>query len=210
MRIRHNEVMVVNGRLTQVGLSFRAGKNWKRYAVFSCQCGSKKILFVNAVVRGESTSCGCYRKDQSSIRNSTHGKHGTITYSSWKKMLARSRGTSGDQSQQYYQHVLCCERWLSFENFLEDMGERPSLDYSIDRKDNSKGYSAENCRWATRVEQGRNKRNNVNLTLNNRTQCLSAWAEEIGVNMRAIRHRLNRGWSVEDALTIPVRETIRK
>ena len=96
-----------------------------------------------------------------------------------------------------------CERWKSFENFLADMGPKPSPKHSIDRIDNSKGYSPENCRWATDREQQINTCKAKFLTLNGKTQCLSDWARETGISHRTIGSRLELGWTVEDALTIP-------
>ena len=101
--------------------------------------------------------------------------------------------------------ILICKRWQSsFYNFLEDMG-KVSKGHQIDRVDNSGNYCKSNCRWTTRKQQGRNKRNNCLITFEGRTQCLSAWAEEIDIKMGTLWQRLTRGWSIEKILTVPTK-----
>jgi hypothetical protein len=102
--------------------------------------------------------------------------------------------------------IKVCARWLLFANFFADMGARPSPDHSIDRKDNDGNYEPGNCRWATRKEQQRNLGTNVVITHDGRSQCLAAWAEELGVPMSSLRMRLCRGDSVEHALNTPMRK----
>ncbi len=87
--------------------------------------------------------------------NTKHGHYKSITYSSWQSMKRRCV-----PSNKYYSKVVICREWvISFESFLKDMGERPSIEYSIDRIDNSKGYEKTNCRWATKREQALNRKN---------------------------------------------------
>jgi len=90
-----------------------------------------------------------------------------------------------------------------FTNFLVDMGERPE-GKTIERIDNNKGYEPGNCRWATKVEQQRNRSNTKFLTFGGKTQSLPDWADEVGLLKETIRHRMQYyGWSVERALTTP-------
>jgi hypothetical protein len=94
--------------------------------------------------------------------------------------------------------ITVCGRWReSFEAFLEDMGQRPSSDHSIDRIDNDGNYSPENCRWATREEQGANKRNNRYIVARGKRQTVSQWARELGVPVQVLDKRLTRGWDHE-------------
>jgi hypothetical protein len=97
-----------------------------------------------------------------------------------------------------------------FTNYYSDMGPRPSPKHSIDRIDNNGNYCPENCRWATQTEQNRNQRNNRLLTFNGKTQCVTAWAEETGINRDTIDKRLKLGWTVEDVFTTPVRNRRKK
>jgi hypothetical protein len=108
--------------------------------------------------------------------------------------------------------IVVCERWHGkdgFANFLGDMGVRPE-GMTLERIDNDGPYSPENCRWATYEEQGRNKRNNRNITSGPRTMCATAWAKELGVEYRALHYFLKAGWSIREtrrgyALCSPVK-----
>lgn len=109
----------------------------------------------------------------------------------------------------YYDRGICvCARWSGPEgygHFLEDMGRRPSAQHSIDRKDNDGNYEKENCRWATRAEQSRNKRSSVLLTYKGVTSVAADWADRLGIHRRTLFHRL-RKLSVKQALETPVRK----
>jgi hypothetical protein len=85
-----------------------------------------------------------------------------------------------------------CERWLKFGNFLADMGERPTA-HSIDRIDNNSGYTPENCRWATRVQQANNKRSNINIAYQGVTKSLGQWAARLGINYGTLWTRYRAG-----------------
>ena len=101
--------------------------------------------------------------------------------------------------------IRVCNAWAdSFEAFLREVGPRPSRRHQIDRIDNSKGYEPGNVRWATREEQGQNRRTNVNLTYDGRTQCIAVWAREMGTTSATLATRLRAGWSVERTLSTPV------
>jgi hypothetical protein len=103
--------------------------------------------------------------------------------------------------------IRVCDRWRrSLAAFIDDMGRRPSSAHQIDRKNNDGNYEPANCRWATRVQQGRNKRNNVVLTHEGRSQPLSAWAVEIGMKYQTLVRRVRiYGWPTARALTEAVR-----
>jgi hypothetical protein len=102
--------------------------------------------------------------------------------------------------------IRVCHRWLTFENFLADMGERPSSSHSIDRIDPDGNYELGNCRWATRSEQQRNRRDSVKLTALGRTMTLYDWADETGISAKTLYSRVHtEGWSHERAVTERVR-----
>jgi hypothetical protein len=110
------------------------------------------------------------------------------------------------RAQQYRNYgargIRVCERWLeNFENFIQDMGEKPSPQHSLDRIDNHGDYTPENCRWATRKVQARNKRNNHLITAGQETMPISAWAERTGLRKNTIKERLRRGWDPVRAVT---------
>lgn len=117
----------------------------------------------------------------------THGRPKTDpTYISWLRMWQRVRGT--DPTAKTYKHVTCCDRWLSFVNFVEDMGDRPA-GTTLDRIDVFKGYEKSNCRWANRKLQSRNKTNTVYITINGVVKPLADWAEEYEVNYQTVYDR---------------------
>jgi hypothetical protein len=133
-----------------------------------------------------------------------HGMSKTKTYRTWQSMKARCTNPSNVQYMDYGgRGIGVCEEWMKFENFFEDMGLRPE-GMSLDRIDNEKGYSKENCRWATEFEQKRNTRRNHWITFNGETKCLEDWAKEIGIKANTLINRLNRSkWPLEKALTTP-------
>ncbi|MCY1042702.1 hypothetical protein OV208_15360 [Corallococcus sp. bb12-1] len=100
--------------------------------------------------------------------------------------------------------ITVCERWTSFENFLADMGERPT-GMTLDRIDNNGSYAPGNCRWATLKQQSRNKRSSRNVTIDGVTLTVAGWCERLGVKRATVYDRLKLGWSIERALTIPLR-----
>lgn len=145
----------------------------------------------------------------------THGHSSkramTPTYVSWVAMKARCNNPNSAKFHRYgAAGVKVCREWnQSFETFLLDMGERPSLGHTLDRIDNAIGYQPGNVRWATAIEQGRNRTNNRLLTHRGKTQTLCEWAAEVGIHRRTVLSRLAAGKSVAEALTVPVRAELK-
>jgi hypothetical protein len=126
--------------------------------------------------------------------------HSSI-YKSWWGMRNRCLNVNSIDYKNYGgRGITVCERWLKFENFFEDMSPKP-VGLTLERINNDKGYSMENCKWATRTEQSRNRRFNRYFTLNGKTQNLTDWSRETGLKVTTIVMRLKYGWSVERALT---------
>lgn len=134
----------------------------------------------------------------------THGMSNTPTYKTWVTM--RKRCTNPHNSDYYLyggRGIKVCERWSSFENFYLDMGERDE-GMTIDRIDPNKDYSPDNCRWATNLEQARNKRNVRFVTFNDMTKSLHEFCEELKLNYYTVNTRLvQQKWTVERALSTP-------
>jgi hypothetical protein len=135
------------------------------------------------------------------------GKRSAI-YSVWNTMLQRCINPNAKGYSRYGGcGISVCERWHTFENFLADMGERPSSNHSIDRFPNQNGnYEPGNCRWATKTEQARNTKSNRMIEFQGRTQCMAAWAEESGQTLKNLWGRLESGWLIEKALTTPIKQ----
>ena len=133
----------------------------------------------------------------------THGLSNSLTYKSWTKMRERC---NYPKSNRYASHgargIKVCKRWEKFENFYENMGERPSKDHSIDRVDNNGNYEPENCRWATQKEQANNRRSNRWVTIDGVTKTYTEWCEERGIKRNTVTSRLSYGWTIERALGI--------
>lgn len=126
-------------------------------------------------------------------------KLGTLhprAYDSWRCMLARCRNPKREQFRHYGgRGITVCARWHSFPAFLADMGD-PAPGFTLERRKTSQGYTPENCRWASRKEQSNNRRSNLAITFNGRTQNATQWAEHFGLKPGTIQKRLRRGWPV--------------
>lgn len=136
------------------------------------------------------------------------GRRGSPEYAIWRGMKQRCACPT-DRAYPSYggKGIRVCQRWLnSFEAFLTDVGYRPSPDHSLDRYPDKNGnYEPSNCRWATRVEQSRNRRSNHLVTFQGQAKCIAEWAGETGIPSTIISVRINKlGWSAERALTEPV------
>ena len=188
-------------------LSF-AGKrqNGNEYWNCKCSCGTERQVSVSGLKSGRSRSCGCYSAEVAGLHVVRHGctrnRKKSPEYVTWQSILNRCRNEKNSRYKDYGgRGIIICDRWAeSFQIFLDDMGTKPTPNHSIDRVDNNGNYCPENCRWSTKKEQSRNTRSNRILTCNGRSQCIAAWACELGVNHEVIRTRLKLGWSTEDAL----------
>lgn len=129
----------------------------------------------------------------------------SIEYRAWARMKRRCLDPRTDGYHRYGgRGITVCPRWLnSFENFLADMGPRPTDQHSLDRVNNNGNYEPGNCRWATLDMQANNRRANRRLTHNGKSQGVSAWARELGCKPHTITMRLARGWPVALALSMP-------
>lgn len=137
----------------------------------------------------------------------THGYTGTPEHSVWKHIRQRCLNPNDKSFPDYGgRGIKICDRWLaSFENFFEDMGKRPARGYSIERINNDGDYCPENCIWAKdRIIQNNNTRKNVFLTHNGQTMTVTQWARHIDIPAATLWKRIQREWSTEDALTLPV------
>ena len=137
-----------------------------------------------------------------------HGMTGTRPYRVWQNMHRRCREKNNKEYKRYGgRGISVCEEWKSFEVFWEDMKEGYEEHLTLDRIDNNKNYTKDNCRWATLEEQGNNKRNNVLLSYKGETKTAAQWSRDLGINANIIYRRVKRGWSDERTLTQKVRVT---
>lgn len=136
----------------------------------------------------------------------TRGDKTTAEYRVWAQMLGRCHNPHHKRYAYYGgRGIHVCERWIqSLACFLADMGRRPSSAHQLERINNDAGYGPDNCKWATRKEQSRNRRSNILLTMDGRTQVLSAWAEELNMPYFTLLRRVNLHWSDEEVLKTAV------
>lgn len=199
--------------VSEVGRSSRGAILW----LFKCECGREHITRATSARLGKTGSCGCLygRPGANSERrgekykgeenpNFKHGRFGSDVYTIWAGMLNRCKNASNPGFKNYGgRGISVCQRWQdSFENFLTDMGPRPSSRHTVERIDNDGNYAPDNCRWATYTEQARNRRNNAKVTIGGRTVTVAQAAEEAGMGVRKLRKRINSGVDPELAVSI--------
>lgn len=212
---------LTNKRFGKLVVVKKTGHDKHRNVKWLCQCDCSK--FSEVVGRdlhcGDTKSCGCLRKDivrKTGKKNTQHGhcskNKSSITYESWHAMLQRCINPKNHSYHDYGgSGIKVCDRWLVFQSFLEDMGDRPSTLHTIDRIKNNYGYKKENCRWATYRQQQRNKKNNRKETYKGITRLVIEWAEKYKIPYGRLWKRLYvSGWSIERSLTESVQKPKRR
>lgn len=194
----------VYGSLKVIGKPFSTGhKQWR--VVVECECGRTVVSWCVNLSSKKSTQCqGCNARKRSTIHGDAPKEYTEQKrlYHIWQNMRARCNCKTNPAYKWYGERgIKVCEEWGTYAEFRKwalGGGYKPGL--SIDRIDNDKGYSPENCRWATAAEQVRNTRANHMITHNGETLCIVDWEKKTGVHRKTIRERLKRGFSVERAL----------
>lgn len=195
------------GRLTVIERAPTKNKRtmWKCV----CNCKDKTVCIVNgeSLRSGKTKSCTCLSREKVRIRMTqkslTHGKTHTRLYNTWHNMKQRCNNPNSKAYILYgAEGKKVCDEWQKFEPFYDwaiSHGYRKDL--TIERIDGTKGYSPENCRWVTQKEQCNNRRSNIKITYNGKTQSAGQWAKEYGLKATLFRQRLKKGWNIERALT---------
>lgn len=208
MKLTNIELKYLNktfGFLKIIKILELSPNNKRRYCEAECSCGNVVTRRIDKIVEGKS-SCGCvtFYKNKDLIF--------TVEYRAWQEMKKRCYNKNRCNYHNYGKRgITVCDRWMNnFENFLEDMGNKPNKEYSLERINNDLGYYKENCKWATVIEQANNKRSNVLLTKDDITHTIAQWCVILGLNQSAVEERVKRGWSHEDCLKpIKVKKYIR-
>jgi len=185
--------------LSWAGSKGTAGQLW----LCRCSCGTERIVIGSSLKKGVSKSCGCTSKDWCR----THMMGRTPEYYAWAAMLQRCYNPNNNYYKRYgARGISVCERWRnSFSDFYSDMGAKPSELLSIDRINNDGNYEPSNCRWATQKEQTRNRSVTKKLEFRGEIKPLAEWAEIVGMPRKIVKDRILNGWSINDALTKPIR-----
>lgn len=158
-----------------------------------CECGVEKRFLGMHLRAGTTHDCGCGTLKRRSDAIKRHGRAGTPEHRTWCGLIHRCACETSPSWKNYGgRGITVCNRWLKFENFFEDMGLRPE-GMTLDRKDNSKGYGPDNCRWATVKEQQNNRRSNVYLTLEGEVKTLKQWATHFRVKYAVVKARRANG-----------------
>lgn len=175
-----------------------------------CDCGNETTIRGSEVRK--STSCGCYRRSRLGTLSFKHGAGRRGKKAPEWKIWTGMRRRCGDADDSSYggRGIRVCDRWVNgeegrtgYECFLADLGPRPSAKYTIERSDNDGNYEPNNCRWATRAEQSRNRRSQRLISLDGRKVPVWKAAEITGLKKDVIYDRLRLGWTEKDALQTP-------
>jgi hypothetical protein len=208
------------GRLLVIKEAPRRSKHNVRSWFVLCDCGTHKEIRQSDLLNSGTSSCGCLGTEVRRRMKTTHGFSRRQEYWSYTSIKERCyRKTHASYESYGGRGIAMCARWReSIIHFINDMGPMPSKKHTVDRIDNSKGYwcgkpecpecgplgRTSNCRWATAFEQSRNTRRNRILIYNGKSQTMRDWANEKDMGFKTLSYRIDAGWSVEDALTIPV------
>lgn len=177
-----------------------------------CDCGNETVVHGNALRDGYTKSCGCYRREIGRAKNLTHGGSKDRLYATWNMIKQRCNDPANKSYKNYGgRGIKVCSEWNNdyeaFKTWALQNGYDPNAkrkECTIDRINNDKGYSPDNCRWVDSITQANNCRSNHNLAFQGKTQTISQWARQQKIPAQTILFRINRaGWNVEDALTIP-------
>ena len=180
------------GRWTVLKPTCRIG--YKVYYICVCTCGNTKDVEQAQLTGGHSKSCGCIRTEMVVARSTTHGKYYTAEKKVHSSMLTRCYNTNYHQYHMYGGRGITVEEsWKDFANFYKDMGPRPSPEHQLDRRDNSLGYSKQNCEWVTKSVNARNKRSTVLVEYEGKMIPLIEVAETLNIDYHALFYRYQKG-----------------
>jgi len=198
----HTSPLGVYGRLTT--LKEIKGTKYSRRFLCSCSCGKEKVVSLNSLLSGNTKSCGCLKKDLLKTTKKTHGLSRHRLYRVWHGIKQRCLYEKHIGYKNYGgRGISVCKKWMTFEPFYRwaiSTGYRKGL--TIERVDNNGDYEPSNCTWIHRKDQVNNRRGLHLIFFNGEERTLSSWARKIGITQSSLRHRLNNGWSISEALTI--------
>lgn len=204
MRKVNNIIGEKFNKLTVIDRGPTNSKRGEAMWICQCECGVTVQVSTNDLKSGHNKSCGCLRQ---AFMNRRKGLSRSRIYSIWRGMKRRCCDENNKDYNGYgARGIKVCDEWknnfMSFYNWAMENGYRDNL--TIDRIDNDGDYKPSNCRWVTNTEQCANRRTNRYITYNGETKTISQWAKDKNLNFCTLWHRLNNGWSIEKALTLPV------
>mgnify|MGYP001581889943 CR=1 FL=1 len=196
-------------RLLAVKFEFRVKREdeqgYRYFWSFKCDCGKVVTRVIDSVIyKNGVKSCTCYTTEKIVKRNKTHGMSKNSFYDIYHSIKNRCEYPRNKFYKNYGGRGIKC-LWNSFEEFKQDMYSSYDNKLDIDRIDNNGNYCKENCRWVSRKENMRNTRANVIIEFSGEKHCLTEWAENLGLKVGTLWSRIDRGWSIDKALTTMVR-----
>lgn len=203
------------GRLTVLSRAQNTKDGFPQWCCI-CECGNEVIVRGKYLRNGHTKSCGCLLAETTrdhARENATHGLSYTRIYAIWNGMVNRCHSQESRAYKWYgARGIEVCDEWRNdvwaFYNWAHSAGYQDDL--TIDRIDVNGPYSPENCRWVTMRTQANNTRSNKSATYKGKTQTISQWANEIGINESTLRWRLSHGWTIEKAISTTVRNISKK
>ena len=180
----------------------------KGSTIWECKCDCGNIANIGRWIGRNSNSCGCMSsRKMAGDRTRTHGMSETPFYQVWRAMKMRCQNPSQKSYKDYGgKGISVCERWNKFESFYEDMWNTFEEGLTIERIDIFKNYSPENCKWIPRCQQNSNKRNSRIYTYNGESLNLVDICRKYNIDRGIVTFRLNKGFTIEDAIETPVRK----
>lgn len=195
------------GTWTVIGPTFSIrmdGKKRDRVCVCECDCGRIEVVNFAGMRRGLSRGCLSCRSKKVGDKCRRHGLSKTRVHNIWWGMIVRCTTPTIKAWPRYGgRGITVCERWRTFENFLADMGQPPTGEHEIDRIDPDGNYEPANCRWATLMEQARNKRNTLKYEYRGKVRTVGEISEMTGIESVLINERLRKGWTIDVAAETP-------
>lgn len=160
-----------------------------------CECGNTVIVAGHDLLKGHTKSCGCLQRERASECSIKHGQSHTRMYKIWSNMIQRCTNPKNSRKHRYMNRgITVCQEWVGdygVENFIKWAMQNGYADnLTIDRIDNNKGYSPDNCRWVTNKTQCNNTCRSRFITYKGKTQTLKQWAEELGINYVTLYYRI--------------------
>lgn len=186
------------------------GKRIKPSWLCVCECGSHGVVTDFSLSRGASNSCGCLQREIAKTFKVTHGETlgggKSPEYKAWCAMRERCNNPANKRYESYGgRGITVCDEWTSFDNFLLDMGRRPTSRHSLDRINNNMGYSPGNCRWALPHEQMTNRNITRFIEIDGVSVPLATVSKDCGIPANTLRARILKGWPTDRAVNEPVR-----
>lgn len=189
-------------------LEHKEKRGQAHYWLCKCECGNTAIVRGGSLAQGTSKSCGCVGRQKTIERSTKHGGYGTRLYRIWDDMKARCYNHNSISYPNYgAKGITVCEEWKNFKTFMDwALANGYNDKLTIDRIDYNKGYTADNCRWITMMEQSNNRSNNHYITYNGETLTMVQWARKLNISYNLLCQRMSRGWTFEKAILTPKRK----